>query len=160
VSKAERLAHKLGSEGQKTEEFFRQLPEDAWQVQLYADGACWTVHEVLAHIVESEGSLLGLFRHISEGGEGVAKGFDIDQYNAMAVAEIAMVPIEELLVDFESRRGEMVNFVTGLDDADLERQGRHAFLGESSLYEMLRLQYLHVNLHIRDIRTALEEERK
>ncbi len=158
MSKAERLAHKLGTEGEKTLEFFRQLPKDAWQVQLYADGARWTVHEVLAHIVESEGSLLPLFRHISHGGEGVAKGFDIDKYNAMAVAEIAETSAKELIADFEFRRAEMVKFAADLDDADLEKQGRHAFLGESSLYEMLRLQYLHVNLHIRDIRTALEEE--
>ena len=160
MSKAERLAQKLRSEGEKTLEFFHQLPEDAWQVQLYADGACWTGHEVLAHIVESEGSLLGLFRHISDGGEGVAKEFDIDKYNAMAVAEIAETMVDDLIADFELRRGKMVKFVAGLEDADLEKQGRHAFLGDSNLYEMLRLQYLHVNLHIRDIRTALEEVEK
>lgn len=159
MSQSEKLAHKLRTEGEKSLAFFRHLPEEAWQVQLYADGACWTVHEVLAHIVDSEGSLLRLFRHIAEGGEGVAKGLDIDKYNATAVAEIANTPVEELIADFELGREKMSEFVDGLKDADLGKQGRHAFLGESSLYEMLRLQYLHVNLHVRDIRNALEEEK-
>jgi hypothetical protein len=158
MTRTQKLARKLQSEGEKTLEFFRDIPEDGWQVQLYADGACWTVHEVLAHIVESEGSLLRLFRHIAGGGDGVAKGFDIDQYNAMAVAEMAAMPAADLIADFEVRRGKLIVFVRTLNNADLEKQGRHAFLGETSLYEMLRLQYLHVNLHVRDIRKVMEEE--
>ena len=157
MSRTDKLALKFKTEGEKTLDFFRQLPEDDWQFQLYSDGACWTVHEVLAHIVESEGSLLKLFSYVAGSGEGVAKGFDIDKYNAMAVAEIAHTPVSELLADFEVRRREMTEFISSLTDADLDKQGRHAYLGESSLYEMLRLQYLHINLHLRDIRKALEE---
>jgi len=160
MSRSETLAQKLRSEGEKTLVFFDQLSEEAWQVQLYADGARWTVHEVLAHIAESEGSLLRLFRYIEEGGEGVAKGFDIDKYNANSVAKIAGTPTRDLIADFQVNRKAMSEFVSGLTDADLEKQGRHAYLGETSLFEMVRLQYLHVNLHIRDIRIALEREDK
>jgi len=158
MSKSAALAEKLRQEGKKTEAFFRQLPQDTWDLQLYADGAMWSIRQVLVHIFESEGSLLKLFRVIASGGAGVAKEFDIDEYNATAVAKIADRPVSEVIAEFVSHRQEMAAFAASLADEDLERRGRHPFLGEARLEEMLRLLYLHVNLHMRDIRKRLDEE--
>lgn len=151
----QKLVNKISTEGEKTNRFFSELPEDMWAQQLYADGAEWTVHEVLAHIVDSEDSLRRFFEHIVAQGSGVAEDFDIDRYNANAVEKLRQTPRQELLAMFGERRANMVSFVRGLTEADLQREGRHPFLGQATLDEMLRLFYLHVNLHVRDIRNLM-----
>jgi hypothetical protein len=155
MNKIEKLASKFNQEGEKTFDFFSQLDEEVWSVQLYSDGAEWTILEVLAHIVDTEAALLPLFENISQGGGGLANKIDIDEYNAKSVAEMADLSPKDLLAEFGSRREMMADFVSKLSENDLDLLGRHPFLGETTLGEMLRLFYLHVNLHIRDIRAVL-----
>lgn len=147
-----KLADKIRVEGEKSSRFFAELPEDLWVQRLYADGAEWTVHEVLAHIVDSEDSLRRFFVHVVAEGSGVREDFDIDRYNAGAVEKLRETPREVLVEMFARRRADMVSFVRGLSEADLQRESRHPYLGQAALGEMIRLYYLHVNLHIRDIR--------
>lgn len=151
----QKLVQKISAQGEKTSRFFSDLGEEVWAQQLYADGAEWTVHEVLAHIVDSEDSLRRFFEHIVAQGSGVAEDFDIDRYNAHAVEQLRQTPRRELLTMFGERRANMVSFVRGLTEADLQQAGRHPFLGQATLDEMLRLFYLHVNLHVRDIRNLM-----
>lgn len=151
----QKLVNKISAEGEKTSRFFSEMPEELWEQQLYADGAEWSVHEVLAHIVDSEGSLLRFFEHIVARGKGVSEDFDIDRHNAHAVEKLRATPRQELLAMFGQRRANMVSFVCELTEADLLLEGRHPFLGQAALEEMLRLFYLHVNLHVRDIRQLM-----
>jgi len=152
----QQIVHKLTGEGEKIHDFFNNLPNSLWDQQLYTDGAEWTVHEVLAHIVEAEGSLYRLFRNIIKGGPGVPDGFDVNAYNAAHVERVSEHTSQELLALFEEGREQMVEFVGGLSEADLDKTGNHPYLGQSTLGEMLRLFVLHPNLHIRDIRKAFE----
>ena len=46
--------------------------------------------------------------------------------------------------------------MTPLADADLDRQGRHPFLGITAVEAMLKLLYRHTMLHERDTRKAIE----
>ena len=149
------LAEKLKKEGEKTMRFFAALPDEIWVQQLYTDGAEWSVHQVLAHIVETEDALNKLFRYIVNSGGGVGEDFDIDRYNASAVEKMSGYSRQQLIDMFEQRRSAMVEFVSDLSAPDLEKEGRHPFLGHTTLGEMLRLFYLHVNLHIRDVRRLL-----
>lgn len=149
------LAEKLKTEGEKTARFFAALPNEIWAQQLYTDGAKWSVHQVLAHIVETEDALNKLFRYIVRTGGGVGDDFDIDRYNASAVEKMSAYSRRQLIDMFEQRREAMVEFVSGLSAPDLEKEGRHPFLGHTTLGEMVRLFYLHVNLHVRDIRRLL-----
>ena len=155
MSKVAQLAAKFSREGEKALGFFSQLPDEAWEIQLYADGAQWSVKEVLAHIVETEISLRRLFENIRDGGNGITNKIDIDHYNAKAIAKLKDIAQQELLGEFRSRREKMIEFVSSLSEEDLSLEGNHPFLGEATLEEMLRLFYLHVNLHIRDIRAVL-----
>jgi len=136
----------------KTVDFFKALPEGIWQEKLYADGAQWTVYQVLVHLVEVENSLGSLFAHIAEGGGGVDEDFDIDGYNKQAVEGFQEATVEELLVEFSERRDTLIEWVAGLNEEQFQNVGQHPFLGRARLDEMLRLFYLHVNLHIRDVR--------
>jgi len=49
--------------------------------------------------------------------------------------------------------------VQKMQESDLERKGRHPFLGITTLEEMLKLIYRHTMIHQRDIRRALEADR-
>jgi uncharacterized damage-inducible protein DinB len=157
MKEVERFAEKIESEGEKTIAFFAALPDRAWPVRLYADGAEWTVQQVLGHIVEAEGSFLRLFGNITRGGTGVSKEFDIDSHNATQVAKLDAMTPAALLAEFANRRREMTAFIRALEDPDLLRFGRHPYLGETTINEMLRLFTVHISAHIRDVRRAIKE---
>ena len=149
---AEKLAARLAAEKEKTLAFFNTLPDELWDKKLYADGAEWSVREVLAHIIEAEGSLARLFVHVAEGGSGVGEDFDIDQYNKSAVEKLHDVSVTDLLARFVALREQLILTIQDWSDDQFQNVGRHPFLGEARLDEMIRLFYLHVNLHMRDIR--------
>jgi hypothetical protein len=52
----------------ETVSFFRSLSPDELRVQVYQDGAQWTVQQVLAHFIAIERSMHWLFKDILSGG--------------------------------------------------------------------------------------------
>ena len=156
---AEKTAKRLEREGEKTARFFSELPVDIWEKIAYTDGAAWQVQQVLAHIVETESALPRLFKHIVDGGSGVPQDFDLDEYNEQTVRPLEQTAPEQLLTLFSERRKQTVAFVRGLTDEDLSKEGYHPFLGQAEVKEMIRLFYLHVQLHIRDVRSLIEEKK-
>jgi hypothetical protein len=63
----------------------------------------------------------------------------------------------DLLQSFRQTRAAMVTWVSGLAEQDLEKRGRHPFLGVTSLREMLKMVYIHNQVHYRDVRRALKD---
>ena len=155
---AVKLAEKLEKEGRKNVKFFSNLPLDDWDKQVYSDGTQWTVREIFSHIVETEQDIPRLVMEIVNGAEGVPEDFDIDRYNQKKVKQSGVVPVEVLLQNFANLRVWTVEMVSGFSDEDLEKEGRHPFLGLAPVKEMLRLMHLHIQLHIRDIRRAAKGE--
>ena len=152
---AAKLANRLIKEGEKTKDFFSNIPQEILRESLYSEGASWTVNEVLVHLVDAEDSLKRLFQFIVDGGEGVPQDFDLNKYNEQAVEKLEGLSIEALTDMFAKRRRLMVEFVQSLDDEDLNKEGFHPFLGQAPVKEMIRLFYLHVQIHMRDIRKLL-----
>ncbi len=152
---ARELAEKLKAEGQKNREFFEALSETDWGVQVYSDGAGWKAGDILIHVTETEEDILRLMRRIVAGGEGVAPDFDIDAFNARRVGSAEERPLADWMAEFGQRRAATAEFVAGLSEADLKRRGRHPFLGDAEVEEMIKLMYLHVQLHIRDVKRAM-----
>lgn len=153
----ESLAARLQKEGERTVAFLQELDPKYWEAQVYSDGASWQVQEIVAHFVESENSLPLLFKNIIKDGKGVPDDFDLDRYNESKVNKIESRSREELVELFRLRRGETVAFVAGLSEADLQKTGKHPFLGHTEVVEMIRLMHLHIKLHIRDIRRIIED---
>jgi uncharacterized protein (TIGR03083 family) len=149
------LAEKLKNEGERLRGFFASLDERAWNTDVYTEGATWTVRSVLAHLVTAERAFVKLFASIREGGSGVSEDFSIDRYNARQQEKTRDLLPAELVEQFKAVRADMVSFVSGLEDADLERIGRHPFLQETSLREMIKMVYLHNQIHLRDLKRAL-----
>jgi uncharacterized protein (TIGR03083 family) len=149
------LAEKLKAEGEKLAAFFAALDEHTWNAGVYTEGATWTVRAVLAHLVTAERGFVRLFESIREGGSGVSEDFSIDRYNARQQEKTRDLLPAELLAQFGAVRADMVAFVSGLQEADLERIGRHPFLKETSLREMIKMVYLHNQMHLRDLKRVL-----
>ncbi len=146
------LSERLKTEGEKTSAFFSALSPEQWQMVVYTEGGDWTVRNLLAHLVMAEKGFLKLFADICAGGPGASADFDIDRYNASQQQKTAELTPAELLTQFRATRAEMMTLVASFTVADLEKQGRHPFLGQTTLAEMVKMVYRHNQLHQRDLR--------
>lgn len=154
-SAPKRLAERLRAEGLKAVEFFQALAPDQWDLEVYTEGSCWAVRQVLAHFLSAELSLAKLIENVAGGGSGTPEDFRLDEYNERKVARLAGLAPDEILRQFEEARLETVHLVESLDPASLTNQGRHPFLGQAPLEEMIKLVYRHNQIHLRDVRKRL-----
>ncbi len=154
---ARKLAAQLESNGAKTARFFRSLSPSDWNRKVYSDGAHWQVQEILGHIAQAEDSVLRLVNHILKGGAGTPEDFDLDAYNDRKVSEVRASTPQEMVELFCERRANTVARVGELSSEQLSLEGRHPFLGQAKVADMLKLMYLHVDLHLRDVRKKIKE---
>jgi hypothetical protein len=154
----QRLAERLQTDGEKTAMFFHALLPDDWTHPVYTIGGQWAIHQVLAHFVSAEASFVELIDNINQGGQGVPEGFDIDAFNEDQVADLASSTPDHLLERFIYLRQLTVQLVGGLSQKDLEKTGRHPFLGVVPLEDIIKLIYRHNQIHLRDLRPILEAE--
>ena len=150
------LVEKLKTEGEKFTRIFSELRDDQWQTEVYTEGTTWTIRNVLSHFVTSERGLVKLFEQIRQGGAGAADDFSIDRFNESQQVKTKDLSIAELLEKYKSTRAETIAWVSGLKETDLEITGRHPFLGETVLREMIKMLYLHNQIHYRDLKKALK----
>ena len=156
MSELTELADKLTAEGERFVTFFSGLTDAHWQADVYTEGTTWSVRNVLAHFVTSERGLVKLFEEIRKGGAGIADDFSIDRYNARQQEKTQELTPQELLEQYKSVRADSVTWVRGLQESDLEITGRHPFLGPTTIREMIKMLYLHNQMHYRDLKKALK----
>ena len=156
MSETAELAEKLKSEGERMVAFFSTLTDDQLQAEVYTEGTTWTIRNVLSHYVTSERGLVKLFEQIRQGGGGVTDEFSIDRYNASQQEKTKDVSPAELVEQYKAVRAESIAWVQGLKDEELEIPGRHPFLGQTVIREMVRMLYMHNQLHYRDAKRALK----
>lgn len=155
MSEVNDLAEKLRSEGEKFYALFAGLADDQWQVEVYTEGETWTLRNVLSHFVTSERGLIRLFERIRTTGEGSSDDFSIDRYNAAQQQKTKELSPRELLEQYRAIRADSVAWVAGLQDAELEIEGRHPFLGLTKIREMIKMLYIHNQTHYRDMKKVL-----
>jgi uncharacterized damage-inducible protein DinB len=151
------LAEKLRSEGEKMVAVFAGLSEEQWQKEIYTEGTTWTIRNMLSHLVTSERGLLKLFEKIRQGDSGSPDDFSIDRYNAAMQARTQALTPQELLEQYKTIRAESVAWTSGLSEDDLKRQGRHPYLGITTIREMIKMLYIHNLDHSRDMKKALRD---
>lgn len=149
------LAGKLNSEGEKIHAIFSAFTDSQWNAEVYTEGTTWTIRNVLSHLVTSERGLIKLFEQIRQGGEGASLDFSIDRYNASMQARNKDLSPSELLEQYKEIRANSIDWVSGLKDDELEIQGRHPFLGVTTIREMIKMLYIHNQTHYRDIKKVL-----
>jgi hypothetical protein len=150
------LAAKLKSEGERFVSIFAGLTDDQWNMEVYTEGTTWTIRNVLSHFVTSERGLLKLFERIRQTGEGASEDFSIDRYNAAMQARTQELTPPELLEQYKTIRAESIEWTSGLSEDDLEKQGRHPFLGMTTIREMIKMLYIHNLTHYRDMKKVLK----
>lgn len=148
----QRLVDRLLEEGKKTCQFFESLPASDWDLQVYSDGGQWRIRQILAHFVAAEASLQKLVKNILDGGEGTPLDFDLNRFNESRVGRLEGTLPSELLIEFFQLRQQTAQLVGQISPEDLQRTGRHPFLGVASLEEIIKLMYRHNQIHQRDIR--------
>jgi uncharacterized damage-inducible protein DinB len=149
------LAERLKTEGERTISFFANLSPDQWQSTVYTDGGEWRVRDVLAHFFSAERRFLELFRDVQAGGPGAPQDFDIDGFNAGQVGDLRETSPAELLAAFRAAREAMIAWVSTCSADDLQRIGRHPFLGQTTLADMVKMVYRHHQIHFRDFRASI-----
>jgi hypothetical protein len=156
MSESTELAEKLKSEGERFVKYFSELTDAQWGTEVYTEGEMWTLRNVLSHFVTSERGLVKMFKLICEGGTGATEDFSIDRYNTSQQAKTQYLTTAELLTQYQQVRADTVIWVSGLTDEDLERKGRHPYLGETILREMVKMLYIHNQVHYRDVKKVLK----
>jgi len=156
MSETTDLAEKLKSEGDRFIDIFSNLTDDQWKAEVYTEGTTWTIRNVLSHFVTSERGLVRLFESIRQGGAGATDDFSIDRYNAAQQQKTKDLTPTELLEKYKEIRANSISWVSGLKDEDLEIKGRHPFLEVTTIREMVKMLYIHNQLHYRDLKKALK----
>ncbi len=156
MSEVTELAEKLRSEGEKMAANFSNLRADQWSQEVYTEGATWTIRNVLAHFVTAERALVKLFEQIRQGGAGIPDDFSIDRYNAAMQERTKELPPEELLEQYRQVRNNTVSWISGLQPNELDIIGRHPFLGQTQLREMIKMLYIHNLTHYRDMKKMMK----
>lgn len=156
MSEITELVEKLKTEGERMAAFFAELTDEQWESEVYTEGTTWTIRNVLSHYVTSERGLIRLFENVRTTGKGAADDFSIDRYNAAQQEKTKELAPAELLEQYKQVRAESIKWVSGLKEEELEIKGRHPFLGETVIREMIKMLYLHNQLHYRDVKRALK----
>jgi hypothetical protein len=155
MSEVTELAEKLKSEGEKMVSIFNGLPEEQWSQEIYTEGTTWTIRNVLSHFVTSERGLVKLFEQIRRGGAGSPDDFSIDRYNAAMQERTKELSSQELLEQYRQVRANTVAWISGLQESDLDISGRHPFMGQTQLREMIKMLYIHNLSHYRQMKKVL-----
>lgn len=156
MSRLPNLLKRLREEGDKTTALFASITADQWQLTLYTEGHTWHARDLLAHLFSTERNIQNLVRHVLAGGPGAPEDFDIDAFNHAEVTRLHSRSPADLLAEFASARADTLTLLETLAETDLDRRGRHPFLGETTLDDILKLLYRHTMLHGRDLRKVLD----
>jgi hypothetical protein len=156
MSEVSELAKKLKTEGDKFVSIFSSLTEEQWNQEVYTEGTIWTIRNILSHFVSSERGLIKLFEQIRQGGAGSPDDFSIDRYNAAMQERTRDLAAMELLEQYKQIRANSIAWVLGLKEDELEVAGRHPFLGQTVIREMIKMLYIHNLTHYRDIKKTLK----
>jgi hypothetical protein len=152
------LVARLRKGAGKTAGILSSLRDDQWQMALYSEPHLWTARDLAAHLLSAEEGMLRIMQDIMAGGPGAPEGFDYDEYNATEQVRLAALPTHQLLSNLATAREVTLAWLAGLDDADLDRLGRHPALGVINLATFVLAIYGHQLMHMRDLQRLLAQE--
>ena len=132
--------------------FFKSLTSEQLGMTVYPEDPGWTVKQMLAHLITIEGPMQWLFKNLMAGGAGSPEDFDLDRFNRTQPPKLDHLSVDALCDKFRSVRRDTIAIVQGMEDKDLDREGRHAFHGHGKLERFIVWAYEHARLHLADIR--------
>lgn len=155
VDRRTEIVTALGAAAEETVPLFSDMTPQELETVVYSEEVRWTVRQVLAHLVTIEKSMHALFRDMLAGGSGSPEDFDVMRFNRSQPQKLDHLSMPELIALFRGVREETIAIVAGMAEIDLDREGRHVFLGPGRLEQFIRWAYEHARLHEDDVRRAL-----
>jgi len=156
----QKIIDKLIQEGQKTIDLFKSLNETDWTILVYSEKMDWKVRDLLAHFISAEKSFLVLFDNIRLYNLGAPEGFSIDTFNNLQVIKMKGISSSDLIGLFQETRAQTVQWMNERTDIEMEKKGKHPALGEAKIIDMVKMIYLHNQLHLRDLQLVISQKNR
>jgi hypothetical protein len=156
----EKIIEKLISDGDRIVELFTSLAIPEWSSIVYFGEYEWQVKDILAHFISAEQSFIVLFDSIRISGLGVTNDFTVDDYNNAQILKLKGFEIKDLIDLFKKTRNDTVIWVSQISEHDFEKVGRHPALGETKIFNMIRMISIHTQMHLKDLHNSLPINKK
>ena len=154
MSRLTTLTAELESTRVKFNELLHRIQPATWDLAVHGDDQSWTARQILIHIVDAQRGMLTQIKRIQAGQETVPPTFDLDRWNNRQVEKNATQTVEALIGQLKSDRESLIEILHGLDDADLDKEGRHGTGLIMSIEQIARLVGHHELAHIESIIAA------
>ncbi len=128
---------------------------DRWETQVYSDGLQWTVRQLLNHLADADRGHNNQVMNIAEGKDIIPADFDVERYNRRVTEKTVDKPAAQAREELAESRAALIAWLSTLDEAKLEMQGRHASLRILTVEQILQVLNDHERAHAEDIAKAL-----
>ena len=124
-------------------------PED-WQATVHDEENGWNVKQVYCHLAAVAEITPGFIGSLAQQGEGedAAAGFDVDEFNAQAVAAKEKLSEPELVEAFKTLHEKLIQFIEELPEEQLTRQIRFGAVAGPAADVMETILVLHGLSHV------------
>jgi uncharacterized damage-inducible protein DinB len=129
---------------------------DRWETPVYSEGAAWNVRQLVVHLMVADQGNNNQVMGIAEGREVIPADFDLERYNRRSVEKRAEVTVEAARAALAESRAALGAWLELLDEAKLDREGRHGTMQMLTVAQILALMASHERGHADDIARALE----
>ncbi|MGB1287655.1 MAG: DinB family protein [Aggregatilineales bacterium] len=155
---SERIQRHINEITAAREELFAVLEQvgERGDEQLYSDGAAWTIRQLAIHLLMADKGHNGMLMTIAAGKELIPEDYDLERYNKRSVEKNANMSMANIITALKASRAELLDWLNSINDATLDKRGRHATLRVLSLSEILDIVAWHDGTHGKDIQAHLE----
>jgi hypothetical protein len=134
----------------------RLTPTD-WEKPVQAEGAHWTVRQVVLHLATAETGQINTGKAIAAGQPTIPNDFDLNRYNNRQVEKNKDKQPPEILFSLAESRQKLFAFIDQVAEADLDKRGKHARGDVLSLEQLFYRIGEHEAEHAAIITAALSE---
>ncbi len=145
---------KLAAARRRLDDVLNQVG-DRWETPVYSEGAAWTVRQLAVHLMLSDRGHNNMVMAIAKGENTIPEDFDLQRYNRRSVEKRADATPDEIRSALNATREELTAWLDTIDDAALEKKGRHATMRILSISEILDVAENHERTHADDIAKVL-----
>jgi len=97
-----------------------------WDRPVASSEGAWTVKQALAHLAAAEPGQLGTGQRMLTSEAKLGEGFSLNIWNQRQVAKRKDRAPADLLNDMAASRQQLLAWIDGLAEADLDKSGQHA----------------------------------
>lgn len=114
----------------------------------------WTARDILTHLSVAEAGNLVRMKRVLEGTGQLPADWDLNRYNNRTVEKRRGAAVGDLIAALARSREELLAFLDGLSDDQLDVRGSHGSGRELTIAEMFGMVANHERSHARDIQSA------